>query len=228
MNNKKTILITGANRGIGLALTKTALLKKFFVIACYRNDDSKHDLYSLECNTLQIVKADVTEEVSLKKMAESINTNIDFLVCNAGVNNGYGSFDSSDHSIEKMLDVFNVNVIGSILTVRNLINKMSEGSNIIFISSIMGVQKHEGSRATIYRASKAALNNVMISISNDLRVKGISVTAFHPGWVKTDMGGPNANLTVQESAASLIHNFLNLNMDNTGYLFNYDGSKMDF
>ena len=181
MKDKKTILITGANRGIGLALVKEALSKDFFVIACSRNDNNNQNLNSLKCKNLLLFKADVTDEFSINKMGKAINKNIDFLVCNAGINNGYGSFDSEDHSKEKMLDVFNVNVIGPILTVRNVMHRINKGSNIIFISSIMGVQKHEGSRATIYRASKAAVNNVMISMSNDFKPNGISVTAFHPG-----------------------------------------------
>ena len=228
MKDKKTILITGANRGIGLALVKEALSKDFFVIACSRNDNNNQSLNSLKCKNLLLFKVDVTDEFSTNKMGRAINVNIDFLVCNAGINNGYGSFDSDDHSKEKMLDVFNVNVIGPILTVRNVMHRINKGSNIIFISSIMGVQKHEGSRATIYRASKAALNNVMISMSNDFKPNGISVTAFHPGWVKTDMGGPNATLSVKESASYLISNFLKLNIKDSGQLFNYDGTKMEF
>ncbi len=228
MSDKKTILITGANRGIGLALVKEALSNDLFVIACSRHKHNSQDLNSLKCANLLLFKVDVTNELSIKKMGEAINKDIDFLVCNAGINNGYGSFNSDDHSKEIMLDVFNVNVIGSILTVKNVMHRINKGGNIIFISSIMGVQKHEGSRATIYRASKAALNNVMISMSNDFKPNGISVTAFHPGWVKTDMGGPNATLSVKESASNLISNFLKLNIKDSGHLFNYDGTKMEF
>ncbi len=228
MKDKKTILITGANRGIGLALVKEALSKDFFVIACSRNDNNNQSLNSLKCKNLLLFKVDVTDEFSINKMGKAINKNIDFLVCNAGINNGYGSFDSDDHSKEKMLDVFNVNVIGPILTVRNVMHRINNRGNIIIISSIMGVQKHEGSRATIYRASKAAVNNVMISMANDFKPNGISVTAFHPGWVKTDMGGPNATLSVKESASYLMSNFLKLNIEDSGQLFNYDGTKMEF
>ena len=228
MTDKKTILITGANRGIGLALVKEALSNDLFVIACSRNDNNNQDLNFLKCDNLHLFKVDVTDEFSIKKMGKAIDKNIDFLVCNAGINNGYGSFNSDDHSKEKMLDVFNVNVIGPILTVRNVMHRINKGGNIIFISSIMGVQKHDGSRATIYRASKAAVNNVMISMSNDFKSNGITVTAFHPGWVRTDMGGPNATLSVKESASYLISNFLKLNINDSGHLFNYDGTKMEF
>ena len=228
MENNHTIFITGANRGIGLALVKEALKNNFFVIACYRNNAKSRQLLSLKNENLITYELDVTNECSIKSVKEKLDRNIDYLVCNAGVNNGYGSFDSADHSQDKIREVFDVNVIGSLLTTRNFINNINEKGKIIFISSIMGVQKHEGSRATAYRASKAAVNNLMISISNDLKPRGITVTAFHPGWVSTDMGGPNASLKPEESASSLIKNFLKLDIKDTGHLYNFDGSIMQF
>ncbi len=228
MEKKYTIFITGANRGIGLAMVKEALKNNFFVIASFRDSSKIEPLQSIKSENLLTFKLDVTSEQSINNVKNKINRKIDFLICNAGINNGYGSFNSEDHSQEKILEVFNVNIVGPILTARNLINKINEKGKIIFISSIMGVQNHEGSRATAYRASKAAVNNLMISISNDLKPKGITVVAFHPGWVRTDMGGPNANLTPEESASCLIKNFLKLNINDSGRLFNYDGSIMEF
>ena len=228
MENKNTIFITGANRGIGLALVKEALKKNLFVIACYRNNSNIKILKSINNDNLMTYELDVTNELSIKDVEKKLTRKIDYLVCNAGVNNGYGSFDSQDHSQEKIREVLNVNVVGPILTTRCLLDKINDNGKIIYISSIMGVQKHEGSRATAYRASKAAVNNVMISISNDLKPRGIVVTAFHPGWVQTDMGGPNATLTPEESASSLIENFLKLNLSHSGYLYNFDGSIIEF
>ena len=92
----------------------------------------------------------------------------------------------------------------------------------------MGVQNHSGSSASIYRASKAAVNNITISISEEFKSKKITVASFHPGWVRTDMGGPNATLSTKESASSLIKNFENLTFENTGKFFNYDGTTMNF
>ena len=127
-----------------------------------------------------------------------------------------------------MLEVLNVNVIGSILTVKHFSKILNKDAKIILISSIMGVQNHSGSSATIYRASKAAVNNIMISISEEFKSKKITVASFHPGWVRTDMGGPNATLSTKESASSLIKNFKNLTFENTGKFFNYDGTTMNF
>ena len=228
MNTKKTIFITGANRGIGLALVKEAIKNDLYAIGSYRNGSNKDSLNSLASESFQDIELDVTDEKTFQKINKKINRSIDYLICNAGINNGYGSFNSEDHTPKEMLNVFNVNVIGPILTIRNLIDFMSNNGKIIIISSIMGVQAHEGSRATVYRASKAAVNNLMVSISNDLNPKGFIVSAFHPGWVQTDMGGPNASLTAEESAKSLINCFLKLTNRDSGYFFNYDGNLMQF
>ena len=150
------------------------------------------------------------------------------MICNAGINNGYGSIFDQDHSYEKMLEVLNVNVLGCILTIKHFTKNLRKNAKIILISSIMSVQKHSGSNALIYRASKAAVNNIMVSISQELKSKYITVSSFHPGWVRTDMGGPNATLSTKESASSLIKNFENLTFENTGKFFNYDGTTMNF
>ena len=171
---------------------------------------------------------DVINELSVSNVSNNINRSIDYLICNAGVNNGYGSLFDADHSHEKMLEVLNVNVLGCILTIRNFSRHLNADAKIILISSVMGVQKHIGSSALIYRASKAAVNNIMVSISEDFKPKKIAVVSYHPGWVRTDMGGPNATLSAKQSASSLINSFENLDFKSTGNFFNYDGNLMSF
>ena len=228
MSNLKTILITGANRGIGLELVKESLAKKFSVIGTFRNKQNSQELFQLSSNNIRLFEMDVVDEKSVLDVSKNIHNPIDYLICNAGINNGYGNIFDQDHTHEKMLEVLNVNVIGSILTVKHFSKILNKDAKIILISSIMGVQNHSGSSATIYRASKAAVNNIMISISEEFKSKKITVASFHPGWVRTDMGGPNATLSTKESASSLIKNFENLTFENTGKFFNYDGTMMNF
>ena len=228
MSNLKTILITGSNRGIGLELVKESLSKNFSVIGTFRNKENSQELFQLSSNNIKLFEMDVVDEKSVLDVSKNIHNPIDYLICNAGINNGYGSIFDQDHTHEKMLEVLNVNVIGSILTVKHFSKILNKDAKIILISSIMGVQNHSGSSATIYRASKAAVNNIMISISEEFKSKKITVASFHPGWVRTDMGGPNATLSTKESASSLIKNFENLTFENTGKFFNYDGTTMNF
>ena len=228
MSNFKTIFITGANRGIGFELLKESIFKNFFVIGTYRNKKKSQELLQMKSNKVKLFEMNVVDEKSILSVSKNISHSIDYLVCNAGINNGFGTLFDEDHSHKKMLDVLNVNVLGCILTIRHISKHLNKGAKIIIISSILGVQEHNGSNALIYRASKAAVNNVMVSISEDFKSKKITVSSFHPGWVRTDMGGPKATLSTKESATSLINNFENLTFESTGKFFNYDGSLINF
>ena len=228
MTNFKTILITGSNRGIGLELVKESLAKNFSVLGTFRNKNNAQELLKLKSNNLKLFEMDVVKENSILNVSNNIDDTIDYLICNAGINNGYGSIFDQDHSYEKMLEVLNVNVLGCILTIKHFTKNLRKNAKIILISSIMSVQKHSGSNALIYRASKAAVNNIMVSISQEFKSKYITVSSFHPGWVRTDMGGPNATLSAKESASSLLKSFENLTFEDTGKFFNYDGNEMNF
>ena len=228
MTNSKTILITGSNRGIGLELVKESLTKNFSVVGTFRNKNNARELLKLKSNNLKLFEMDVVKEKSILNVSNNIDDKIDYLICNAGINNGYGGIFDIDHSYEKMLEVLNVNVLGCILTIKHFTKNLSKNAKIILISSIMSVQKHSGSNALIYRASKAAVNNIMVSISQEFKSKYITVSSFHPGWVRTDMGGPNATLSAKESASSLVKSFENLTFEDTGKFFNYDGNEMNF
>lgn len=228
MKDVKTIFVTGANRGIGLELVKESLSKNLSVIGTFRNAHTSQELLQIKSNNINTFEMDVVNEVSISNVSNNIKESIDYLVCNAGVNNGFGTLFDSDHSHEKMLEVLNINVLGCILTVKYFSKHLNKNAKIIFISSIMGIQEHSGSNATIYRASKAALNNIMVSTAEELKSQKITVASFHPGWVRTDMGGPNATLSTKDSASSLIKSFENLRFVNTGKFFNYDGSLINF
>ena len=229
---KETFLITGANRGIGLELTKLCLSKNFNVEACCRNPETSDELNNLSNHNslLNITKMDVTNSKSILSAAENFKNEIDILVCNAGVNNGKGDVFSKEHNENAIKEVMMVNVGGPFLTIQNLYKNLNKNSmsKIVIISSLMGTQTHLSNNAPIYRASKAAANNLMRTISNHFLNDNIIVSSYHPGWVRTDMGGANADISAKESATGLINHFLKLQKSDTGKFFNYDGKPLPF
>ena len=227
---KKTILITGANRGIGFALTKLCLSKGLYVEACCRNPDNSLELNKLSNNNshLNITKMDVTSSISILKASENFKNEIDVLVCNAGVNNVKGDIFSEEHNENAIMEVMMVNVGGPFLTIQNLYKNLNKKtlSKIVIISSLMGTQTHASNNAPIYRASKAGANNLMRTISSHFLNDNIIVSSYHPGWVRTDMGGVNADISTKESATGLVHHILTLQQSDSGKFFNYDGTLL--
>ena len=226
----ETILITGANRGIGLALTKLSLFKNLNVEACCRSFHKSDELKNLSSQypNLNIHEMDVTSSSSIIKVSNVIKAEIDILVCNAGVNNGKGDLFSDDHNEKSIMDVMMVNVGGPFLTIKYFYKnlKKDNGSRVAIISSLMGSQSHSSNNAPIYRASKAAANNLMRTLSSQFNQDGISVASYHPGWVRTDMGGDQADISAKESAEGLLAQFMNSNRNISGSFFNYDGNKL--
>lgn len=237
----KTFLITGANRGIGLEMTRQASMNGDQVIACARNINEASDLITLnkENEAITLISLDVTAENSMKQIAANIKCKIDILVCNAGVLNGYGGLDDDAHHSQAIHTVLMTNIAGVFFTARSFLphlvkknNKSDEQSStygkIAVISSIMGSQERAGSNAPIYRASKAAATNLARSLAIELAPRNIAVGAYHPGWVRTDMGGPSADVSPQESAAGLLARLDKLSITNTGIYESYSGETLPF
>ena len=225
-------LITGANRGIGLALTAEVLKNKEKVISLCRESSDSDDLVSLQSTNpgrVELCNADVTVEKDLVNASKNIE-HLDVLVCNAGIMGARGGMMDEDNDYNGISDVLMTNVAGPFFTIRAFLNKIKRSRNpkIIIISSQMGSQKHSGSESYFYRASKAAINNIMISFSNELRRSEIPIVSVHPGWVRTEMGGSFATLSTQESASSLYKFIQKIDMTKSGHFYNYDGNKLDF
>ena len=226
--NKK-IMITGPNRGIGLAITKEYLNKGDEVYAFCRNINNSSELQQLSENNkkIKIFQMDVCSEESVKKSSCLMNNYVDLIICNAGIGAGYGGFMDIKNTQEKFLEVLNTNVIGPFLTIKYFLSILkSNDKKIAIISSLMGSQHHDSSNAYFYRASKAAVNNLMVTFSNELFEKNISICSYHPGWVRTEMGGQNADLSPEQSAQYLIERFDELTIDMTGNFYNFDGKKL--
>jgi len=225
-----SFLITGANKGIGFALARELLNQGHKVIAlCRESSDliNLEKLKSVNIDNLEIFNADVTDEDQLKDISNNINQ-IDVIICNAGIMGAKGGMFDQQNTPNTILNILMTNVAGPFFTIRSFLEKLktSKKPKIAIISSHMGSQQHGSSDAYFYRASKAAVNNLMVTFSRELHNYEIPVASFHPGWVRTDMGGNYASLSPEESAKALIKLILELNMKDSGNFFNYDGSNL--
>ena len=228
----KTLLITGANRGIGLEMTRQATARGDTVIACTRNALESPDLMALakQHDTITVLGLDVTAETDMKQIAAGMRRSIDILVCNAGVLNSYGGLQDPAHNTAAIGNVLMTNIAGVFLTARSFLPHLLDGTpgKIAVISSIMGSQELAGSNAPIYRASKAAATNLARSMAVELAPQAVAVGAFHPGWVRTDMGGPQASVSPSDSAAGLLQRFDALTLDKTGIFEDFQGNSLPF
>ena len=227
-----TILITGANRGIGLSMARLAAQRGDTVIATARQPDDAGALAELARETGRVIirALDVTDEASVAAFAEATTEDVDLLVLNAGVLNAYGGLDDPAHTAEAWREVLMTNVAGPFLVARALLPHVdrSEGKKIAIVSSVMGSSERAPGNAYPYRTSKAAAVNLARNLAAELESRGIAVGAYHPGWVRTDMGGGSADITPEESAGGLLGRFDALSMATTGVFEDYRGKAIPF
>lgn len=228
-----TVLITGANRGIGLAFCQQFLEKKYQVLACYRKSSEAKEVKQLAfefSNELSLLSLDLESEASIHQLAADLNKRpIDILINNAGI---YEFDIKSDHlSIEKWKQFFTINTIGPyILTLKLIENlKLGQEKKVINITSYMGsIELNDNGLNIPYRTSKSALNSVTKSLAVTYRNDHLIFTAIHPGWVRTDMGGEDAPLTPEESVKSLIEQIGKLHLLDSGKFLSYDGNEVEW
>ncbi|NRF14247.1 SDR family oxidoreductase [Vibrio coralliilyticus] len=223
----KTVLITGANRGIGLSLVKNYLAQGWQVHATYRSEKSSQDLLELEGDNLTCHPLDVTDYQGLSEFANALPA-LDVLINNAGYYGpkGYG-FGNTD--IDEWRKVLEINTIAPLKLVEALFPNLQKGQlkKIACLSSKVGsMTENTSGGGYIYRSSKAALNSVVKSLSNDLSSQDFTVLALHPGWVQTEMGGPNALIDTQTSAAGLVEVIESTDISRSGEFINYDGTAL--
>lgn len=225
----QTVFITGANRGIGLSLTELYLQQGAQVHATSRNLTESKALHVLASrhNTLVLHELDVTDYQRVAQLASELPA-IDLLINNAGYYGpkGYG-FGNTD--IEEWRQVFEINTIAPLKLVESFYPLLQQGKakKIACISSKVGsMTENTSGGGYIYRSSKAALNSVVKSLSNDLTDEGFTVLALHPGWVRTEMGGPNALIDTQTSADGLAKVIEQSTQENSGQFINYDGTEL--
>jgi NAD(P)-dependent dehydrogenase (short-subunit alcohol dehydrogenase family) len=236
------ILITGSNRGIGLDLTRRyAMRDGTLVFATCRNPDAADELNQLAAaypGRIHVIALDVTDQQSLEQSIKAIQAHtdrLDLLINNAGTFAGYvGSTDPRVSQfgaleVEPMLDMLRINSVAPVMVVQAYVELLRRGTNarIVNVSSDAGsITLREGSGNLTYAASKAALNMLTRCLAGMLRRDGITVISLHPGWIQTDMGGPQARMTLEEAIPGVMQVIDNLTITDTSQFYNWDGKQI--
>ncbi len=229
------MLVTGANRGIGLEWTRQCLGRGFRIFATCRNPSAADSLSLLAKDfpdQLEVYPLDVTNESSVKGLFDALTQRreaIDFLFNNAGVIDWDDLNSVSASSVEK---VYRVNLLGALLVLRAALPSLRLASRpvVINVSSRLGSIELRGDTqlggAIAYQCSKAALNMLTKQASIDLAPFGVTVTSVSPGWVRTDMGGKEAKYSVEESVGSMLRHLENAGPDLNGKFIGEDGNEI--
>ena len=223
-----TALITGANRGIGKALVAEFLNHDWRVIACCRQPDANDFKGLSNSDKLAIRELDVTDQEQISALAKFCESESISILLNVAGIFGPSGLRFGDTPVDPWLEVFRVNSIAPLKLTEALIEPVcrSQLKLVAAISSEMGsIQNNEWGNAYLYRSSKAALNAVIKSLSIDLKDRSVKTIAIHPGWVKTHMGGKDAEISPQHSA-SAIFKLLNRNNLISGGFYDYQGDEI--
>lgn len=215
------IVITGGNRGIGLALVKQLCERGDNVYVACRNSSDELN----ETNATVITGVDVSNPDSLANaLAPLADIKIDWLINNAGVLGNETLEDWEPATIDYQ---FRVNALGPLLVTQRLLPNIQAGGKIGLVTSRMGSMTDNSSGGYYgYRMSKAALNAAGVSLANDLKSQDISVALLHPGFVKTEMVNNAGDVEPETSAQGLIRQMEQLNMDSSGSFFHANGTVL--
>lgn len=211
-----SIVITGGSRGIGAAMAARYRARSERVVITSRAGSNDPDHVALD-----VTRPDTFEALN----AHLGESPVSLLVCNAGVYADKNEQLETGYPPEMWAESFATNVTGVFLTVQALLENLRAppSARIAILSSTMASHTRAPGGSYIYRASKAAALNLGRNLATDLGREGISVGIYHPGWVRTEMGGPSAEISVDESADGLIARFDALTPEGTGAFENWDG-----
>lgn len=224
VKRNQTALVTGSNRGIGLALCTQLKQRGMFVIASCRHRSPELDALGVEV----IEDVDVSDLNSLAQLASRLSgRRIDWLINNAGIAGGISLTDIDNRAIAGIKQMFEVNSLGPLLTTHALLENLDVGTKVGIITSRMGsIEDNDSGGSYGYRMSKAAVNAVGKSLSIDLKPRGIAVAVLHPGWVRTDMTGHGGLIDTDESASGLLARMDELTLDNSGSFWHSNGERL--
>jgi len=224
-----TLFITGANRGLGLEFVRQYANDGWQVIASCRNPDEAKALQSLKTNyaNISITKLDVANFDEIHQVAESFkNVTIDLLINNAGI---YLDRATDRINVDDWVQTFKVNSIAPLILLNAFKHHLANSAlkKAVTLSSKMGsIDDNTKGGSYLYRSSKAAVNMAIKTASIDLNPLGIIVATLHPGWVQTDMGGPDGLIDIPTSVNGLRLVIDNLSLANTGQFFDYEGKSI--
>lgn len=219
-----TVLITGAGRGIGLELTRQYANDGDDVIACVRDPSAASDLGKLG-DRVRVQQLDPGDPASIEAAARAIgDAPIDVVINNAGAMGGMRqSLDDLD--LDALVETFKVNTVGPLLVARAFkANLAASGEGkLMTVTSQLAASTWPMGGMYGYSTSKAAVNKAMQALAIDWKDEPIVVAMIHPGWVKTDMGGPNAQITAEESAAGIRQVVAGLGKGDSGKFYKWNG-----
>ena len=202
----RSALIIGASRGIGLGLAEHLAARGYKVYASQRSDSAELAAAAkAHPGKIEVVRADVTDEDGISALASRlVPSSLDLLIMNAGVYGGSGQ-DIPFLSRENVADIMMTNAVGPVKAALILLPLVKDRGRIGLMSSKMGSIEDSSGGVNLYRISKVSQNMLARSLfEKHARQRGISVLSLHPGWVQTEMGGPNALITVDDCVAGLI------------------------
>ncbi|MAR99773.1 MAG: short-chain dehydrogenase [Nitrosomonadales bacterium] len=226
-----TILVTGANRGLGYEFVKQYSETGFNVLACCRNISQAKNLKILaeESKNIEIYELDVGNIKNIMSLSKQLeDKKIDVLINNAGI---YRSSTVGNINYDEWLESFKINTIAPYQIVEAFLNQIinSDLKKVVSITSKMGsIDDNTSGGSYIYRSSKTALNSMMQSLSHDIKHHGIATLTLHPGWVRTDMGGMGGWIDAHESVQGMIKQIEKLTINNSGKYIDYAGKSINW
>jgi NAD(P)-dependent dehydrogenase (short-subunit alcohol dehydrogenase family) len=220
-----SFVVTGANRGIGLEFACQLQENGAHVIATARKPEEAKDLHN---HNIRVEALDITNPKSVAQLASRLRgTAIDVLINNAGIglyNNGFETLNMDDVARQ-----FQVNCIGTLRVIQALLPNLKKGNRklVLTITSRMGsIQDNKEGAGYGYRASKAALNMLNKNLSIEFGPKGLTFVLLHPGWVRTEMGGPHAPLNPRKSVAGMLKVISRLGPKDNGRFLDFRGKPI--
>ena len=217
-----TVLIIGANRGIGLEMARQYTASGWDVVATARQPENADELNAIADVT--ILPLDIADDKSIENFVALLGEKpVDLLINNAGI---YGP---SEFDRQQWLELLNINVVGPVklaTVLKDNVAKSADRKMVVMSSQVGSIAENDSGSMMYYRTSKAAVNQAWTCLAQQWKDEGLTLVMMHPGWVQTDMGGTNADLTPQESVEGMRAVIDGMTHDDNGKFYDYSGREI--